>query len=366
MTTHLRMQISCAIGAAWLLLAAARPALAWGDKAHLLITDEAVQRLPQPLRALFAPDGNLRLLRDKSLAADRRAAALKEKANEGKAQADAWQADRSRHFFDIDDEALGGMPYPFKDFPRQRAAAEKQFGAAAFAKCGSAPWVAADAYAALAEALEKGRNDAFFDAAGDLAHFAADIHQPFHVTKNYNGKDTGNGGIHEMLEIGLVNRYPDFYAAEVQKARHEVIYIDNVQDPLFDWLIEAYGRVDPILAADAAARKKTGYVPPEKKEDYDNELDDVNSQRAKPYYAALKAELEARGSPEALAMRDSAAHLAQLFYSAWVRAGKPLSLTPPPAAAEKPADTQGFPFWLIGLGLAMLVFLFLPRRAPKQ
>jgi len=358
-----RRLLAAGIIAGSLLLAAARPALAWGDKGHLLITEEAVQRLPQPLRGMLVDGGNLRVLKDRSLAPDRRVAALKESVKAGKAKDDELQAERTKHFFDID--AITTEPPPFKDFPRDRAAAEKKFGAAALEKFGSVPWVAADAFASLVAALKNGRTDAIFDAAGDLSHFTADLHQPLHITKNYNGQLTGNAGIHEMLEIGLVNRYLDFYAAEARKDRQELIYMDNVQDPIFDWLVEAHGRVAPILEADTAARKKTGYAPPEKKEDYEKELDDLGSARAKPYYAAFKAELEARGSPEAAAMRDSAAHLARLYYSAWVQAGKPLSLAAP-APVEKAAEKQEFPLWLMVLALMMLAMLFIPRRAPRQ
>jgi hypothetical protein len=350
-------------GAAALLLAVAAPALAWGDKGHVLITEEAVQRLPEPLRGLFQDGGNLPVLKEKSLAPDRRVKALEEELKEGKIQQPAYQAERSKHFFDID--AITTEPYPFKDFPRDRAAAREKFGAEAFMKFGSVPWVAADASAALTEALTKGRPDAIFDAAGDLSHFAADLHQPFHVAKNYNGRDTGNDNIHGRLEIGLLNRYLDFYAAEIRKDRRDVVYIEDVQGSLFDWLIEAHSRAATILDADTAARKRTGYVSPQSRDEADKELDDVASERLKPYYAAFKAELESRGSPEVLALRDSAAHIAQLYYSAWVRAGKPLSLTPPPVVAEKQPEPPGIPLWLIGVAMALLFFLFLPRRTPK-
>ncbi len=87
--------------------------------------------------------------------------------------------------------------------------------------------------------MKRGDADAIFTAAGDLAHFAADLHMPLHVTKNYNGQLTGNKGIHKMLEVGLAKRYASFYAEEVVKGRTEPAYLADPQDRLFDWLIAA-------------------------------------------------------------------------------------------------------------------------------
>ena len=338
--------------AALLLLAvAAPPALAWDDDTHEMIAAEAVARLPEPLRGLFSGDA-LKRLQDASIAPDARTAKLKEE------KSPLYQAERVKHFFDID--AITAEPYPFKDFPHDRKAAEAKFGAKAFEEHGTVPWTTADALAALADTMKRGDTDVIFTAAGDLAHFAADLHMPLHVTKNYNGQFTGNKGIHKMLEVGLVKRYPAFYAEEVKKDQTEPAYLADPQDRLFDWLIAANARVAPILAADTAARQATGYVPPSDAADFDKEADDVSSERAKPYYAALKRELESRGSPEAAAMRDAAAHLADLFYTAWTNAGKPLSLAPAPAPAEKETSWV----WLMPMVAALVILFLLPRRRP--
>jgi hypothetical protein len=317
-----------------------------------MITEEAVRRLPPPLRDLLGDETNLKRLADASLDPDRRVERLKDSPE--------YKKERTKHYFDID--GITDEPPPFAKFPRDRKAAEKEFGADKFAEFGAAPWVAVDAQKALAGALSRGATADIFTAAGDLAHFAADLHQPLHVTKNFNGDVTGNKGIHKILEIGLVNRYAGFYAADIRRGRADVVYVEDVEGRLFDWLIAANARVKDICDADIAARKKTGYQPPEKREDYDKELDDANSARAKPYYAALKAELEARGSPEAAAMRDAAGHLAQLIYTAWVQAGKPISLSPASAAEPPPAATSHY--WLV-LPMALLLFIILwPRRKP--
>ncbi|MEA3366846.1 MAG: hypothetical protein U9R68_01885, partial [Planctomycetota bacterium] len=125
-----------------------------------------------------------------------------------------------------------------------------------------------------------------------------------------------------------------------------------------DWLIAAHGRIGPILEADAVARKQAKYNPAQHPED----LDDLDAARARPYYETLKQELARRGSPEAAALCDAAAHLADLLYTAWVRAGKPLSLRAAADAGRKPAPAP--PYWLLGLAVGTLILLLWPRRRP--
>ena len=340
---------SCAIPAIVLFLfwLAAAPAVAWSDRLHALIAEEAVQRLPSPLRDLFSGAADLDRLRQAAIAPD----------GWRNPESPHYRPDeRPNHFFNID--GITSAPYPFADFPRRRADAVKKFGADAFKEHGTAPWAAYDALDALAGALADGRTDDVFEKAGQLAHTTADLHMPFHITKNYDGQLSGNPGIHKALEIGLVHRSFDFYSSEIRTQRRQVPYLADAQGRLFDWLTETYARIGPILEADAAARLATAYNPADHPED----LEDLASDRARPYYAAFKKDLEARGSPEAAAIRDAADHLAALLYSAWVTAGKPLSLAPAPPPPQ-PSPTGSY-WWLL-LPVALLPILFWPRRRPN-
>ena len=333
-----------AVMAAW----PARSARAWSDAGHELVAEEAVQRLPQPLRGLLADPARLDRLKASSIAADGRTDATSPHYT---------PAEKPRHFFDID--AVTDEPPPFATFPRDRAEAERQFGAETFEKAGTAPWAAAEALDRLVDALRTGRTGGVFAAAGDLAHYAADLHMPLHTTKNWDGQLTGNHDIHKALEVGLVNRRLDAYRAEVRKDRRVVHYLADPTDRLFDWLIAAHARVAPILEADTAARTATQYNPAQHPED----LDQVDSARARPYYEALAEELAKRGSPEAAALREASAHLADLLYTAWVRAGKPATLQ----AAAQDADAEPTPpYWLIALGVGVLLLLAWPRRRPAR
>ena len=42
---------------------------------------------------------------------------------------------------------------------------------------------------------------------GQLAHYTADLANPFHLTRDYDGQSTGQSGIHHRYEEGLVERF---------------------------------------------------------------------------------------------------------------------------------------------------------------
>jgi len=355
----------------------AREARAWNGLGHYLITREAVERLPEPLKTLLSEGGNLERLQEASTAPDQWRREEKDRERQAEDRGDHYTAvERPKHFFDIDALAEKAGLKSFEAFPVRRAEAERLVGTEALDAWGRGPWAADDALEAFADAFAQGRADEAFRQAGALAHYAADLHMPFHTTRNFDGQETGNEGIHFAVEVGLVKRNAPFFAAEIAKGRGAVVYVEDAEAALFSWLIAANGRVAPILEADSAARRAAGYNPglPENKADLDDlpastgppaarsrKADEAGgqSERAAPYYRALEQELDARGNPVAASMRDASADVARLLYTAWVRAGKPLSLYP---SAERREPAPFFPLeYTLLAGLALLI-LFLPRR----
>ena len=343
-----------------LICAGSLPALGWSDQGHMLITEEAVRRLPEPLRSLFSEKDDLQKLQTASVAPDER------RKKESPLYSPAEM--NSKHFFDIDALSKEGPPY--KSFPRRLDLIEKQFDSKLLDDKGRAPWAIRSALRDLTQALAFGRTEEVFRQAGDLSHYAADIHMPFHTTDNYDGRLSGNSGIHKALEIGLVNRNRDVFVAELQKDRREVLYLDAVEPAMIEWIIQANARVPLCLEADTEARRRSGYNPKEFENPKVDEagkvvepsdLDNLASERAKPYYAALKEELDNRGSPMEIQMREAAVHVAQLFYTAWTDAGKPLSLS---ESAARPEAPEFAPTWPLLVGFLILLLALLPRRKP--
>jgi hypothetical protein len=281
---------------------------AWGEAARTLILDEALARLPEPLRGLLDTPTHRERLREAVLTEAAANASEQAPGNTGGQAASAT--------------------------PREEAAA---------------------ALEPLATALADGGPDAVFAAAGDLARSAIDFHMPFSHTENSDGALTGNHGVDRAVGVGLVRRYGDVYAEAIRKNRRPVRYLAEPTDRLADWVRAAGERVSPILEADTVARREATYNPAQHPED----LADLDAAAARPYYETLKRELERRGAPEAAALRDAAAHLADLVYTAWVRAAKPLSLH---AAARRETDDGSSPYWLLVPAAGMLFILLWPRH----
>ena len=101
---------------------------------------------------------------------------------------------------------------------------------AVFDKTGTAPWRIEQLANALEEQwtllkkLQDGKSDtksqqAAFDEAlkfaGILSHFVGDMAQPLHSSKNYDGWDTGQGGVHWYFESEIVNELPLAFDQEV-------------------------------------------------------------------------------------------------------------------------------------------------------
>ncbi|MCX5683947.1 MAG: hypothetical protein NT049_09710 [Planctomycetota bacterium] len=358
------VSVALLLAAGLLAISFASVAFAWADRIHQLIVEESVARLPEPLRALLAEPAAMERLKKAAIEPDARRKRLEKElaaapADKREALSKEAAEEKRKHYLDID--AITQEPPPFAKFPHDRKAAEKEFGAKPFEEHGIVPWAAEEALDNLVAAMKGGKPDDIFRAAGDLAHYVADMHMPFHVVKNFNGQLTGNDGIHKALEIGLSVRYEPYYAAEVRRGRTEVAYIENARDAFFEWIVQANARAAPILEADTAARKAAGYNPGAKSKDIEQETEDPANEKSKPYYAALKKELEARSSPEAAAMRDAAGHLAQLYYTAWVRAGRPDTLSAAPAAAEPENLTM---YLMLIPSAILLAILIWPRKKP--
>jgi hypothetical protein len=300
------------------------PPGAWGEAARNLILDETVARLPEPLRGLFATPDRRRRLRE-AVAADAAAGAS------NRAPADSTpDRERGEWAGDTGGQAAGGT--------RREAA---------------------DALDALTTALAGEGPDAVFAAAARLARSAVGLHMPFHTAENADGAQTGNHGVAGAVGVGLIARYEDAYTETVRQNRRPVRYLSEPKDRLTAWAASAHERIAPILEADTVARNEATYNPAQHPEDLEN----LDAAAARPYYEALKRELGKRGAPEAAALRDAAAHLADLLYTAWVQAGKPLSLRAAAAETDEPGDATS-PYWLLVLAVGVLAILLWPRRKP--
>jgi len=134
--------------------------------------------------------------------------------------------------------------------------------------------------------------------AADLGHYVGDGHMPLHITKNYDGQETGNDGIHSRYETSMI----DYYVSQIIYSGDTLAVIPNVTQYIFDYLYVNYTYIDSVLAADTYAKGIAS---------------NVNTMQ---YKQALW--LKSGGFTTTL-FRNASHALAELIYTAWVQAGSP-------------------------------------------
>ncbi|HAQ65964.1 MAG TPA: hypothetical protein DCR43_08970 [Bacteroidales bacterium] len=176
---------------------------------------------------------------------------------------------------------------------------------------GILPWATISTYNSLKIAMmEQDWNQAMLLAA-DLGHYVADGFMPLHLTENYNGQMTGNSGIHSRFESTMIN-------ANINEIIYEGDSIEATSDVsgyIFNYIYANYPYMDSILAADNYAKT-------------------INSSTSSQEY---RQALWMKSKNFTIKLFVNASHaLAELIYSAWVEAGKPImSIGIEPVSSKK-------------------------------
>lgn len=210
-------------------LAVHAPALAWAERGHDLITRAALRHwlssASEAERPQLAP-----LLHKEHL--------LSHLANIPDIM---WRSgdphnieqNRTTHYYDLE---YGGVDYRLNAMPQSTAAlnqrlaelcqkpppgylcptAENHGQTERATLVGTAPWRIAQLYQGIvsewqrAKSLPSGSKEqvAAIDQglvyAGILSHFVGDLAQPYHTTRDYDGYETGQGGVHAYFESEIV------------------------------------------------------------------------------------------------------------------------------------------------------------------
>ncbi len=278
-----------AVIAASLLLALASlapaPARAWGFDVHRLLTDRAIDVLPERIRPFFQKH---------------RAFIVEHSIDPDLWRTVGWADERPRHFLDLD--AYGGPPFP--DLPRDYSRAVEKYGAEFVHRHGTLAWRVAEVYGQLTRNFEQQKNGRagysleniqLFSAV--LAHYVQDGHVPLHAVMNYDGQLTGQHGIHVRWESDLVL----FNRADLRIDPPPLARIDEPRAYMFEVLQASFPLAGVVLKADKAAVDGREFY------------DDV-------YFARLFTEtrpiLEQR-------LSQAASGVASMIVSAWEAGGSP-------------------------------------------
>lgn len=225
--------------------------------------------MPQPLRGFF--EANLVQIRDQS-----------------------GQEPPGQHYIHMDDypEFFTGT------FPRDINELIAIYGTSTVNGNGKAPWTFASYVQSLTSAMAAaaGPEDwaGLIPIAAAQAHYIEDLHNPLHLTYNYDGQYTGNGGIHARYEGEMIVRHLSQLTFEAAPAQ----YLPDVVDFVFDEIEEHYYFLDDILAADDASPRSS----------------------ATEYYNSMWSET---GAFTQMLFQEASGAVASSWYSAWINAGSP-------------------------------------------
>jgi len=262
---------------------AAQYAGAWWDTGHRHMTAAAVDHLPYPLRAFFT---------------DHR---------DTVSYLSGLEPPGIAHYIDIDAYPEFGVVVPF---PHDLAYLVSVHGLDFVDEQGLGPWWA-DEYAGylstmMADASTEQDWVDLLQMAGMVAHLIEDLHNPLHLTMNYNGQLTGNYGIHQRYEGHMVERYLD--QLPISPAPDACVHHPDLLDSIFTGIEADYYYVDDIMAADDLA----------------SAIDPTHLSDA--YYAALWAETD---DFTQYLFQDASELVAGAWYTAWVNAGSPMPVPEP-------------------------------------
>lgn len=253
--------------------------LGWGAEGHKLISNKAMDLLPQEMNGFtkwqdyittHSVDPDLRRDHDKSEA--------------------------PKHYIDIDfyPEFLNGKMI------EDKAKLVAEYGDSTVTKMGLLPWATLNTYHNLVDAFKQRNKDKALLYASDLGHYVADGHQPMHAIMNYNGQMTGQKGIHGRYETVMV----DSNLAQINKdfRAESARYVNNPLKFIFSYITDANSVVNLLFDADTYAYKR------------------AKSHEDSEYYRLLWFKLKYITETQ---IENASRDFASLFYSAWVEAGKP-------------------------------------------
>jgi len=206
-------------------------AFAWGRSAQRLITNKAIDTLPQEMRPFFDTNRSFLIMH----VTDPLDASTKS------------PAEHHNHYIYL--EKYGRFPY--EALPRDYKAAVTKFGKAKLEVNGLLPWQIGVYSEKLTNALRAGKwEEAKLDAA-ILADYVAEAHDPFNTTDNYDGRLSGQAGIDERFGTTLIDRFYSFFPMRP----NDSVFISDPTDHAFEACLSAHSWLQTVLLADRNARR---------------------------------------------------------------------------------------------------------------
>lgn len=272
--------------------------ISWGTFGHEHINRSAVFALPVPLQSFFY--NHIDFITQESTVPDLRKYTLNDKA------------ENPRHFIDLENFGVTDS------LPLTLAEAKKKYDDKFLQSNGILPWYIEEMMAKLTKAFkEKNKTEILFIAA-DLGHYIGDANMPLHTSANYDGQLTNQKGIHALWESRLPELYGENYNYRVNEAK----YIIDIHKEVWRIIMRSHQLVDSVLMIDQTLRSKNTeammYTQDGSGKSMKNKYGALifSDTYAKQFHVALNGMVERQ-------MENSIEATANLWYTAWVNAGKP-------------------------------------------
>jgi hypothetical protein len=262
---------------AGILFLALAPLFGWGETADRLVTNRAVDTLPQEMQPFFY--ANRQFLVEHVGAAD---------------EADP-KTGTARHTDFIQLDHYG--PFPFSALPRDYNAAITKFNRRVLEQYGILPWEIGSYSKKLTDAFRERDWNQVRMSAATLAHYVNAAHDPFNTTINMDGKLSLQPGVNERFSSGLVDRYQLFFFVQP----NEAAFIHDPTDHAFELCLTAHSWLENVLLADRRAHEGlTSYS-----QDYYDR-----------FYSLAGAILVRQ-------LSDASTDVGSYWMTAWINAGRP-------------------------------------------
>jgi hypothetical protein len=265
----------------------------WGFFGHQRINRMAVFTLPPEMVSFYKK--HIDFITEHAVDPDKRRYGVKEEA--------------PRHYIDIDHYGTDA----FKIVPIYWNKAVDKFTEDTLMAYGIVPWHIEVMVRRLQDAFKKEDIDRILHLSADLGHYIADAHVPLHTTENYNGQLTNQRGIHGFWE----SRIPELKAEDYDYFVGRAKYIDSPIKTAWKIIKESHAAVDSVLKFEADLNSR---FPADKKYGFENRgnmlVKTYSQEYTNAYDKMISGQVERR-------MRASIIMVGNLWYTAWINAGKP-------------------------------------------
>lgn len=286
-------------------------ALAWGSWAHYRINRSAVFMLPDSMRVFYY--NHIDYITEAAVMPDTRIYALYDKG------------EAHRHYVDIEQ-----LPGGLAEMPHNYADAVKKYNDTLLRKTGILPWHINELFLKLTKSFRELNKPEILLLSGDIAHYISDAHTPLHTSENHDGQLTGQKGIHSMWESEMPEKFGkdfNFYTGNAE-------YLSNPQEAIFK-VIENSSHLAAIVLQ---KEKQLSTQDPSLSKFLMKGSDTVKnrfrqSKHTSEYLVRYNSALQTMIQDQ---LRASIKMVGDIWYTAWVDAGKPnISNLDDPSVAKR-------------------------------